>query len=61
MIKVEGYKMITGAMLITPKCKDISPMRIMGDWLYKPDTKCWYSQGHSFAEEICEVLEDETR
>ena len=57
MIKVEEYKAFRGTMRIVPKNKSIEPFEITGDWLYKPDTKCWYGGGRSFSEEICEVKE----
>jgi hypothetical protein len=59
MINVEGYRAFRGTMRITPK-NGIKPFDIEGDWLYKPDFGCWYGQGRSFAEEICEVVEDRT-
>lgn len=60
MIKVEGYKAFHGTMRIVPKNMNVEPMIINDtDWLYKPDTKCWYGDGRSFAEEICEIVEDE--
>lgn len=61
MLKVEGYKMFYGTMRITPKSKCISPMEITAEWLYKPDTECWYGAGRSFCKEICTVIEDFTK
>lgn len=59
MIKVEGYKAFHGTMRIVPKNTSIEPIVIEGtDWLYKPETKCWYGNGRSFSEEICEIVED---
>lgn len=60
MIKVEGYKSFRGTMRITPANKLFPPMEVHGDWLYKPDTGCWYGRGSSYAADICEVVEDET-
>lgn len=58
MICVEGYKAFQGAMVITPKNKDIEPSTIIGDWLYKPDTDCWYSSdGRSYPASICQPVE----
>jgi hypothetical protein len=54
MISVEGYKAFHGTMLITPKC--VAPFELVCDWLYKPDTGCWYGNGRSFAEEVCEII-----
>ena len=59
IIKVEGYKAFHGDMNITPKNPNIQPFCICGkDWLYKPDTKCWYSDDRSFPEDICEIIDD---
>jgi hypothetical protein len=58
MIKVEGYKAFHGKMEIHPKCDGIKPFVLEGDWLYKPDTKCWYGCGSSFSSEISVVLEE---
>ena len=57
MIKVEGYKVFRGAMRIVPK-NGFNPFELEGEWLYKPDTGCWYCNGRSFSEDICEVAED---
>ena len=54
IIKCEGYKAVRGAMLVTvhlPYGK-VTDM-ISGDWLYKPDTDCWYCRGTSYPAEIC--------
>lgn len=53
MICVEGYKAFRGSMLISPKAPGIEPFTLTGDWLYKPDTGCWYCQGRSFMDAIC--------
>jgi hypothetical protein len=58
MIKVEGYKAFTGTMRITPKY-DTAPFELTGDWLYKPDTGCWYGGGRSYPAKICEVVKDQ--
>lgn len=59
MIKVEGYKAFHGDMLITPKNRLYPPFYICDkDWLYKPDTDCWYGDGRSFPAEICEPIEN---
>ena len=58
MIKVEGYKAFRGTMLIIPKNNNIPPMEITADWLYKPDTGCWYGAGKSFVADICTVITD---
>ena len=58
MIKVEGYKAFHGVMKITPKTKCVPSVEIEGDWLYKPEYKCWYGNGASYSEEICTVVSD---
>ena len=61
MITVEGYKAFRGLMKITPKRgADVPPFTVTGDWLYKPDTACWYCNGRSFAADICKVVVDLT-
>lgn len=55
MIKVEGFRAFRGTMRISP-VSGAAPFELTGDWLYKPDTRCWYGQGRSFGEEICEVV-----
>lgn len=60
MIKVEGYKAFHGSMRIVPGNLALDPFVIEDtDWLYKPDTKCWYGDGRSFPAEICEPIEEE--
>ena len=56
MIQVEGYKAFHGKMKITPKNPNIEPFVKEGDWLYRPDTGCWYGCGCSFCDEICEPI-----
>lgn len=56
MIYVEGYKAFRGTMRITPKASVLA-FELTGDWLYKPETGCWYGKGSSFAEDICTILE----
>ena len=59
MIKVEGYKAFHGDMKIVPKNAFYLPFYICDkDWLYKPDTDCWYGDGRSFPAEICEIQEE---
>ena len=59
MIEVEGYKAFKGVMKITPKCQNIVPFELEGDWLYKPDMECWYGKGKSFSKDICEIAREE--
>lgn len=56
MIQVEGYRAFRGTMRITPKAA-VPAFELTGDWLYRPDTGCWYGKGSSFAPEICTVME----
>lgn len=58
-ICVEGYKMFRGTMKIRPKTASVPAFELTGDWLYKPETKCWYGKGSSFAEDICTIVEVE--
>ena len=60
MIEVEGYKAFRGKMKIIPHVNMYAPFELMGDFLYKPDTGCWYHNGHSYSESICCVKHDET-
>lgn len=54
IISVEGYKAFTGCMRIDWR---IAVERICGDWLYRPDTNCWYCNGESYPAECCTILE----
>lgn len=58
VISVEGYKAFRGTMRITPK-STVPAYDLHGDWLYKPDTGCWYGKGSSFPEDICTIMEVE--
>lgn len=60
MITVENYKAFHGVMRITPKTKCVPPLEVEGDWLYKPEYKCWYGNGASYGEDICTVVRDDT-
>lgn len=58
MIRVEGFMAFHGDMKIIPKNKLYPPYYIANkDWLYRPDTDCWYGNGQSFPAEICEPVE----
>jgi hypothetical protein len=59
MIKVEGYKAFHGDMKIIPRnsASIVSFIVSDKDWLYKPETGCWYGGGRSFPAEICEPHE----
>jgi hypothetical protein len=58
IISVEGYKAFHGTMRITPKAA-VPAYELHGDWLYRPDTGCWYGLCSSFSEEICTIVEVE--
>ena len=60
MISSEGYKAFRGTMRITPVIPDKEPFELTGDWLYKPEYKCWYGLCRSFPEDICTVVVDLT-
>lgn len=60
MVEVEGYKAFKGIMQITPKDTRFNPIMLSGDFLYKPDTECWYHKGSSYPKDVCEVVKDET-
>lgn len=59
IISVEGYKAFRGYMRITPRNTAYFPHEVYGDWLYKPDTDCWYCNGLSYPADVCtiEVIE----
>lgn len=57
VISVEGYRAFHGDMKIVPKNTMYSSFYICDkDWLYKPDTDCWYGDGRSFPANICEIV-----
>ena len=60
MIEVEGYKAFRGEMRVSPLSNFRVPFTLDGDFLYKPDTGCWYHDGHSYGDRICCVLRDDT-
>ena len=60
IISVEGYKAFHGDMHIVPTNKLYPSFYICDkDWLYKPDTNCWYGDGRSFPAEICEIIDND--
>ena len=56
MIEVEGFKAFRGSMRIIAD-RGNSAFVIHGEWLYKPETNCWYCNGNSYFAPYCEVLE----
>ena len=61
VISVEGYKAFRGTMKIQPKTAAVPAFELSGDWLYKPETGCWYGKGSSFPEDICTIVEVGTK
>ena len=62
MIEVEGFKAFRGSMEIWIRFHmliDGKPRIISGEWLYRPDTDCWYCNGVSYPARCCKVLEVE--
>lgn len=57
MIKVEGYRAFHGVIKIIPVNRE--PFYVESDWLFKPDTQCWYGKGSSYPEQICEIVRDD--
>ena len=57
VISVEGYRAFRGTMKIRPKTASVPSFELSGDWLYKPETDCWYGKGSSFASDICTIVE----
>lgn len=48
------YKNFKGFMKIKP-INSKKTFEICGEWKYKKDFQCWYCNGESFPEEICEI------
>lgn len=57
VIRVDGYKAFRGTMKIRPKTASVPSFELSGDWLYKPETDCWYGKGSCFAADICKIVE----
>lgn len=57
MILVEGYKAFHGTMKIEHRLRTAEILEDK-DWLYKPDTDCWYGAGRSFPADICTPIEE---
>ena len=57
MIRVEGYLAFHGTMMIVPKGDDRG-FYVTADWLYKPDTRCWYGNGSSYPDSICTIISE---
>jgi hypothetical protein len=62
MVEVEGFKAFRGVMMVQilydAENDDIlTDVPVFGEWLYRPDTNCWYSKGASYPAEFCSVME----
>ena len=55
MICVEGYKAFRGTMY-----HKMLDKKITGEWLYKPDTDCWYCNGSSYPNVVLKIIDDLT-
>ena len=59
MIEINGYKAFHGVMKIISLVPGIEPREIEADWLYKPETKCWHTNGGEvIAESFCSVISE---
>lgn len=56
LVICEGYQAFRGTMEVMHIGHGTE--RIEGDWLYKPDTNCWYCRGRSYPVEICKIWEE---
>lgn len=54
IISVQGYKAFTGVMRI--RWRDKPAEEIYGDWLYRPDTNCWYCDESEYPAERCIIV-----
>ena len=59
MISREGIKAFRGKATIAPKNTKIEPFEVIGDWVYKPETDCWYCNGKSFMSSIVTDIREE--
>lgn len=56
IVMCEGYQAFRGTMRIAPSSGNTED--ITGDWMYKPDTRCWYCRGRSYPVEICTIHQE---
>ena len=60
MISSDGFKAFSGVMKIAPvNGKDA--FFLEGDWVYRPECRCWYGCGRSFGENICTIYKEDCR
>ena len=57
IIRVDGYMAFRGRMKITPVADGEDSYERAGDWLYNPETECWYCGAGSYPKSICTVVE----
>ncbi len=54
IICVQGYKAFTGVMRVFGPDKPAE--EIYGEWLYRPDTDCWYCKEQTYPAEYCAIV-----
>lgn len=59
MLRCEGFEMFEGIIKITPK-NNVKPYEEKGVILYRPDTYCFYVNGHSFSADVVTIVKDDT-
>ena len=59
IIIVNGHRAFRGWMEVwlSAPCGRIGKSEIYGDWLYEPDTDCWYCDDLQFPAKNCIILE----
>lgn len=54
VITVNGYRAFIGTMKI--RLEGFPEEEIYGQWLYRPDTGCWYCAGHTYTWSMCTIV-----
>ena len=54
---MNDYMSFRGTMRITPSDPNYLPFEKFGNWLYQPNTDCWYCHGFTYAADTCEIVE----
>ena len=54
VINVNGYRAFIGTMKIRPEGEPEE--EIYGQWLYRPDTGCWYCGCHTYTWSMCTIV-----